>query len=114
MAQTIISQTPINSAELHAEMKRIKERDKELGFRAQKTVDYLEGIGTLDAKNAKELMDKLLKLDVPRLRDMHFHKIVDLMPTNAKDVKIVLQSYNVTVSQESCKKIADSVAEFVK
>jgi len=114
MAQKIISQTPINSAELHAEMNRIKARDKELGFRAQKTIDYLESMGTLDAKKGKELMDKLLKLEVPRLRDMHFHKIIDLMSTNAKDVKIILQGYNVTVSQESCKKIADTVAEFAE
>ena len=114
MVQKIISQAPINSAELHAEMKRIKDRDKELGFRAQKTVDYLESLGTLDAKKGKELMDKLLKLEIPRLRDMHFHKIIDLMPTSAKDVKIVLQGYNLTVSQENCKKISDTVAEFVK
>ena len=113
MAQNILSQVPINSAELHAEMKRIKDRDKELGFRAQKTVDYLESIGTLDAKKAKELLGKLSKLEVPRLRDVHFNKIIDLMPTNAKDVKIVLQSYNVTVTQENCKKIADAVAEFL-
>ncbi len=103
----------MNSAELHAEMNRIKERDKELGFRAQKTIDYLESLGTLDAKKAKELFEKLQKLEVPRLRDVHFHKIIDLQPTNAKDVKVVLQSYNVTVSQESCKKIADTVAEYV-
>ena len=114
MAQKIISQTPINSTELYAEMKRIKDRDKELGFRAQKTVDYLESIGTLDAKKGKELLEKLLKLEVPRLRDMHFHKIIDLKPTSAKDVKIILQGYNVTVSQENCKKIAETVAEFVK
>ena len=94
-------------------MKRIKKRYGELGFRAQKTVDYLESIGTLDAKKAKELMEKLLKLEVPRLRDMHFHKIIDLMPTNHKDVKIVLQGYNITVTQENCKKIADTVSEYV-
>ena len=113
MAQKIISQTPMNSAELFAEMKRIKDRDKELGFRAQKTVDYLESLNVMDAKKAKELMDKLLKLEVPRLRDMHFHKIIDIMPTNAKDVKIALQGYNMTVSADSCKKIADTVAEYV-
>jgi DNA-directed RNA polymerase subunit F len=113
MAQKIISQSAMNASELHAEMKRIKERDKELGFRAQKTVDYLESIGTLDAKKAKELLEKLLKLEIPRLRDMHFHKIIDLLPTSAKDVKTILQGYNVTVTQENCKKIADVVAEFV-
>ena len=111
--QKILSQNPINSAELHAEMKRIKKRDKELGFRAQKTVDYLESLGTLDAKKAKELMGKLLGLKVPRLRDMHFHKIIDLMPLTGKDVKIALQGYNVTVSQENCKKIADTVTDYL-
>ena len=114
MVQKILSQVAINTAELHAEMKRIKERDKEPGFRAQKTIDYLESMGTLDAKKAKELMDKLLKLEIPRLRDVHFHKIIDSKPTNVKDVKVVLQGYNLTVSQENCKKIADTVAEFVK
>ena len=113
MAQKIISQAPINSGELHAELKRIKDRDKELGFRAQKTIDYLESLDVLEAKKAKELMEKLLKLEIPRLREMHFHKIVDLKPTSAKDVKIILQGYNVTVTQENCKKIADTVAEFV-
>lgn len=112
MAQTIISQTPMNSSELNAEMQRIKGRDKELGFRAQKTVDYLESLGVLDEKKAKELMEKLTKLEVPRLRDMHFHKIIDLKPATAKDVKIVLQGYNLTVTQENCKKIADVVAEY--
>ncbi len=113
MAQKILNTTPINSTELFAEMKRIKDRDKELGFRAQKTVDYLESMNVMDAKKGKELFDKLMKLDVPRLREMHFHKIVDLMPSNQKDVKTILQGYNVTVTAEACKKIADTVAEYV-
>lgn len=113
MAQKILNTTPINSTELFAEMKRIKVRDKELGFRAQKTVDYLESLNVMDAKKGKELFDKLMKLDIPRLREMHFHKIVDLMPSNQKDVKTILQGYNVTVAAEACKKIADAVAEYL-
>ncbi len=113
MVQKILSQIPINASELHAEMKRIKERDKELGFRAQKTIDYLDSLNVLDVKKSRELMEKLLKLEIPRLRDVHFHKIVDIVPANAKDVKVALQQYNLTVSQENCKKIADVVAEYV-
>ncbi|HLC32510.1 MAG TPA: hypothetical protein VJJ82_01670 [Candidatus Nanoarchaeia archaeon] len=113
MARKILSQTPTNASVLHAELVRIKERDKELGFRAQKALDYMQGIGPIDAKKAEQLLEKLLKLEVPRLRDLHFHKIIDLLPSNAKDVKTVLQGYNVTVSQENCKKIADTVSEFV-
>ena len=113
MAQKVISQVPVNASEVYAELKRIKERDKELGFRAQKTIDHLEGLGVLDSKKAKELFDKLMKLDIPRLRDVHFYKIIDVMPATAKDVKVALQQYNLTVSQENCKKIADVVAEYV-
>lgn len=113
MAQKILNTTPINTTELFAEMKRIKGRDKELGFRAQKTIDYLESLNVMDSKKGKELFDKLMKLEVPRLREMHFQKIIDLMPSNQKDVKTILQGYNVTVSVEACKKIADTVAEYL-
>lgn len=112
MALKILEQTPINAGELHAELKRIKKRDEELGFRAQKTVDYLESIHVLSDKKAKELMEKLLALGVPRLREQHFHKVIDLMPMTHKDVKVALQGYNVTVTQENCKKIADCVADY--
>ncbi|MEM3154092.1 MAG: hypothetical protein QW165_00810 [Candidatus Woesearchaeota archaeon] len=113
MAQKILNTTPINTTELFAEMKRIKERDKELGFRAQKTVDYLESLNVMDAKKGRELFEKLMKLEIPRLREMHFHKIIDVMPATEKDVKFILQGYNVAVSAENCRKIADTVAEYL-
>ena len=101
MARKIISQTPTNASVVHAELIRIKNRDTELGFRAQKALDALQLSG--DEKVGVSIL----------LRDLHFHKIIDLLPTNAKDVKTILQGYNVTVSQENCKKIADTVAEAV-
>lgn len=113
MARKILSQTPTTASEVREALSQIKDRDKELGFRAQKTIDYLDSLKPLDTQKAKQLFDKLVKLEVPRLRDLHFYKIIDLMPTSAKDVKTILQGYNVTVTQENCKKIADTVAEFV-
>ena len=113
MALKILEQKPINAGELHAELKRIKKRDEELGFRAQKTVDYLESMHVISEKKSKDLMKTLLELGVPRLREQHFHKVIDLMPTEHKDVKVALQGYNVTVTQENCKKIADSVCDFL-
>jgi len=108
----VISQTPMNASQLKKEMGSIKKRDTDIGFRAQKTVDYLDSIDVLDEKKADELYKKLEALAVPRLRDVHFHKIIDIMPRSSNEVKTVLQGYNVTVSAESCKKIADVVAEF--
>src|SRR3989344_9340196 len=102
MTQKIISQASISSEQLYTELKRIKDRDKELGFRAQKTFDYLENIKPVSAEKAQKLFDKLLKLEVPRLREMHFHKLIDIMPKTVKDVKVALQGYNLTITQENC------------
>lgn len=109
MTQKIISQVPMNTAQLKAELDKIKKRDEELGFRAQKTVDYLEQLGVMDVKKADKLYKALEALEVPRLRDVHFHKLIDTLPLTPKDVKVALQGYSVTISQENLKKLADTI-----
>ena len=106
----IIEEIPITMSELAKEISSIKERDKELNYRAAKTEDYLQQIG-LDNKKSKELYDKIKKLNVPRLKDAHLIKIVDLMPDNAEDVKALLSGYTLTVTQDNMKKIAAVVKE---
>jgi len=114
MALEIVTSETTNAAVLKAELQKIKERDGELNFRAQKTLEYLEQFCRISEKKAAELMEKLLALNVPRLRDMHYNKIIDIMPTHMNDVKVALQGYNITVTNDNCKKIADTVAEFVE
>ena len=109
MALQIISETPINSYQLKDELAKIKKRDKELNFRAQKTEEHLSHIAV--HKNAGEIFEKIKKLDVQRIREQHIHKIVDLMPATVKDLKIILQGYNVSVSNENMKKIVDTISE---
>jgi len=106
----IIKEMPITMSELAEEIKNIKKRDNELNFRAGKTEDYLNQIG-IDSKKSKKLYDKLTTLSIPRLKDIHIIKIVDLMPDDAEDVKAVLSGYTLTVSQDNMKKIAAAVKE---
>jgi len=114
MGLEIVSSEPTNAAVLKDELQKIKERDGELNFRAQKTLEYLEQFCRISEKKAAELMEKLLAFNVPRLREMHYNKIIDIMPTHMNDVKVALQGYNITVTNDNCKKIADVVAEFVE
>ena len=96
----ILSEAPINAYQLKEELQ------------ASKTEDYLNSV--LSVKDWKALFDKLQKMDVPRLRENHIHKIIDLLPETAQDVKVILQGYSVTVSQENMKKIAELVSSFTK
>ncbi|MEM4264093.1 MAG: hypothetical protein QW666_04355 [Candidatus Woesearchaeota archaeon] len=113
MKSKILNETPVSAAEIKEELKKIKDRDKELNFRAQKTEDYLNQMVQLDAKKAKELKEKLEKLNIPRIKEQHIAKILDIMPTTDKDVTVVLQGYAITITKENAKKIADVVAEYV-
>lgn|SRR3989338_9533640 len=112
MADTqVISETPINIYILRKELERIKKRDSELNFRANKTEDYINQLASI--KNADELFKKLMELNIPRLREQHMHKIIDIAPTTANELKVVLQGYTVSVGNESIKKIVDTINEFL-
>ena len=108
----ILSETPINIYQLKEELLKIKKRDKELNIRSQKTEDHLVQVAT--HKKADSLFDKINKLGISRLREQQIHKIIDIMPITVKDLKIVLQGYTVSVSNENMKKIVDAINNFLK
>ena len=109
----VLEKTPTNIVEVKAALEKIKAKEPELNFRAAKTEEYAQDFAKITQKQAKELISALQKLEIPRLRDAHMHKLVDIMPVSDKHVKIVLASYNLTPTAENCKKIAETVAEFV-
>ncbi len=109
----LISEEPMSISEVKEALKKIKERDKELTFRGNKTEEYVGQFSALDSKKTSELADKLEKLKIPRLKEMHIKKITDVMPATADDVKVVLQGYTITVKADHLKKIADAVDGFV-
>ena len=110
MALEILSETPINASQLKEELAKIKQRDKELNFRAAKTEEHLASIGV--NKNAEAIFDKISKLNTPRLKEQHIHKIADIMPATIKDLKVVMQGYTISLSNENMKKIADIINSF--
>ena len=106
----IVSEVPIGIYILKKEIEKVKKRDNELNFRANRTEEYLQQAATL--KNSDELFDKLMKLNIPRLKEQHVHKIIDLMPATVSELKVVLQGYTLTVNNDAMKKIVDTISEF--
>lgn len=98
--------------ELKDELATIKKSTKELNFRAMKTLEYLNEFVT--EKKLKELKDKIVKLDIPRLKDEYICKILDTLPRSVDDLKTVLQGYTVTVNNDNMKKVIDVVNSTLK
>ncbi len=114
MKATVISEQPISTYDLRNELEKIKGRDKELGFRAAKVDEYLKGFTKLDDSKIQTIKKKIEELNIPRLKPEHICKLIDIMPNDAEDVRLVLSSYSVTLTNENLVKIADVIKEHRK
>jgi DNA-directed RNA polymerase subunit F len=110
----ILSETPIPMSTVKEAIETIKKRDKEPNFRVKKMEEHLNSFSTLSSAKSKELIEKLTKLNVPRMKEMHIYKLVDLMPVSVEDLKMIIQPYALTVNNENLKKIVDTIKEYVK
>ena len=108
----IIEETPISMAEMKNELSKIKKRDSELNYRSNKTEDYLKQFTLVNNKTAKEISEKLDGLAIPRLKEIHIKKLIDIMPTTPEEVKAVLEAYPITITNENMKKIAKAISDF--
>ena len=114
MSMTIISEKTISMPEVKEQVDKIHKRDKEPGIRTTKTKEYLDMFVKLKGSESKELKKKLEKLNVPRLKEEHITKIIDVVPTTVDSLKSMLQGYIITINKENMKKIVDVVKPFVK
>lgn len=109
----IISEVPLSLSELRSHIEAIKKRDKEPGIRVTKTDEYVQAFTVLDQAKSAEMRGKLQKLEIPRLKEEHISKIMDILPESVEELRAMLQGSIITISKENMKKIVDAVQEYV-
>lgn len=114
MNPTVVSEEPLTIYDAKKFLSANKKRDEELTIRGAKCEDYVNQFGTLTQKAAGELKKALVELEVPRLKDEHICKIIDILPLNTEDIKVVLSGYNVTIKNDDLKRIDDVLAQHRK
>lgn len=108
----VVEEVPLNIVEVKEMLKKIKERDTELNFRAQKTAEYLDAVNTIKPKAAKELKEKLTALEIPRVREVQIQKIIEIMPLTAEGVKTIFSGFTISATADSIKKVVTLVNEY--
>jgi DNA-directed RNA polymerase subunit F len=108
----VVEEVPLNIIEVKEMLKKIKKRDEQPNFRAQKTDEYLQAVNTIKPKEAKELKEKLVALNTPRIKEQHMQKLIDVMPTLPESVKTVTNGFNISLTADQVKKIATVIKEF--
>lgn len=102
---SIVAENPITLAELKDKIAKIEKRDKELNFRGTKTKEYIGAFSIDTMKEAAELKKKIEDLNIPRMKDRHIMKLIDIHPTDMDSLKMLLSAETITVKEEDLKKI---------
>ena len=113
MTIEVLEKKAINMVDLKSQLDKIQKRDEELSFRGGRTMDYLSDSVLLKPKQAKELKEKLEALEISRLKEEFIHKIIDTVPSNVDELKVLLQGYTLSITKDDMVKVMGVVKEFI-
>lgn len=107
-----IEEKPLSLADAKKIITDIEKRDKELGFLSNRAKEHLDGFVTLSDEEKDKLHKELVGLKLTRLKEEHFAKIIDFLPTTVNDLKVVLQAYPLSLPKKDQEAIIGVVKKF--
>ncbi|MEK6940942.1 MAG: hypothetical protein AABW49_03525 [Nanoarchaeota archaeon] len=105
----VINKNPLNLSELSAALDSLSKRDGELNFRGKRLREYLNAFEIPTLKEADALKKKINDLQIPRLKDRHIAKLIDLHPADMDSLKLLFSTENITLKQEDFEKILSAL-----
>ena len=107
-----VEEKPTSLADVKVVLQHIEKRDVELGYVSTKCKEYLDSITLLPVEKKEELHKKLVGLNLTRLKEEHFIKIIDFLPGTVQELKVVLQAYPLSLPKKDQESIIAAVKEF--
>lgn len=107
----ILNEKAMSMVELKHKIEEIEKRDGALNFRAKKAKDYFDQFAIMKFAEANNMRERLNGLNIPRLREKHIAKIIDVNPNDMESLKLILSGETLTLKQEELVKILETVKE---
>jgi len=98
---------------LWSEAKKIlenKTKEKALGYEQKNALEHLKKFHKLSGKVTEEMVNELK--DIQKLKDRHVISIVNMMPKDLDELRILFANEIITLSEEEKKKILNIVKKF--
>lgn len=97
----------ISLAEVKNILKKISKERKELNYEQKIALEHAEKFATLSAKQTKDLINDLKKLD--HVEEIQAYKIADILPKTEDDVKAIFAKERYTPNDKEIKNILEIV-----
>jgi len=95
--------TPLSMAEALEYVK--KEKEGEVNMLA-----FIKKFTKMEHKTAKEIREKIQKMDSIKIKPEHISKIIDILPETQEDLNKIF--VDVSLNEDESKKILDTIKEF--
>ena len=95
------------------EVKKIlekKEKEKELSYEQKNALDHLRKFTKVSEKVSGEMAEELGKIE--KLKEKHVISIINHMPQDPEDVRMLFANEIINLSEDDRKKIASIVKKF--
>ncbi len=96
-----------------SEAKDILKNSKRELYEQKLAYEYVKQFAKLKPEKAKELIEKLKALDIPKLKDEMIIKIVDILPESVDELRTLLTTSELTFKSDEINKIYDVVKEYI-
>jgi DNA-directed RNA polymerase subunit F len=87
-----------------------KSKEKKLGYEQNNVLEHLKKFCKLSKKNADQMAEGLGKIE--KLKEKHIMAIVNNLPRDLDDLRLLFSNERVSISQEDKAKILDIVKKF--
>lgn len=101
---------PVSLAEVKNILRKISKERKELIYEQRIALEHAERFSTLSAKQTKDLIAELLKLE--HIEEFHAYKIADILPRTVDDVKAIFAKERVSPNEKEIKAIIELVNKY--
>ncbi|MBS3117602.1 hypothetical protein J4430_01855 [Candidatus Woesearchaeota archaeon] len=103
----ILEEQPLGLINMKGKILEIEKRDSELNLRLKKVKGYIDIFATTPKEEVEEIKKKLENLNIPRVKDKHIAKMIDIMPEDLDGLKAIISGENITIKQEDLQKMLD-------
>jgi len=109
---TLLSETPVSLSEVKNTIELNKKEKKELNFRENKVIEYVNLFCKIKPKESTQLKEEIANLNIARLKERHIIKIIDILPEDVETLKVVFAGEELTLKTEDLNKIIEITKKY--
>lgn len=102
----IINEKPVSVADVK-KILEAKAKEKKLGYEQNNVLEYLKKFCKLSQKDAEQMIKNLGKIE--KLKDRHIMTIVNNLPQDLDDLRLLFANERINLSQDEKTKILDII-----